>query len=550
MNDTTNGIRDPYVTVGTNDDRQCKEGWQPPANRGTPPRPARTVSELARLELRAPENATYVGMDVWVPPSWRAPYTTWRLIARDREVGGAPEYGPYVDAGVRLEPGRWQTVELPLRVSPPAGSVVEVVLHPDPPGRPGRAAQISSWIRGASVSSAWLRTGDLYRPSDVTIVVLNWNRKAETIRCVESLRQANLAGATVLVVDNGSRDGSEEALRERFPDLWIIRLPQNRGYAGGNNAGIRAALEAGTKAVLLLNNDTRVAPDFLDPLLWVLNSDVKAAAVSSGVLRSDYQEVLESAYLEVYWGHGIILHYGVNALPSEGFNSRREVGVVVGCSWMLSSAALREIGLLDESYFAYHEEVDWCHRARQAGYRIYWQPYSRVWHTKSTSTAELAKPVAGERTRSIGPQLPASMPLPWNPIQTYLGARNAVRFIRAHANARQKLYFILSSLYGVPLEFLAAVMRQESALKIGAWNYRRALSMYCANPDEAGDLPAVPISTSSKILKLPGILFRALPRDIRIAASEGRLEQIRAHVRGLWDGLLNRPLPLEELGLR
>jgi hypothetical protein len=295
---------------------------------------------------------------------------------------------------------------------------------------------------------------------------------------------------------------------------------------------------------------TQVAADFLDPLLWVLNSDASAAAVSSGVLRSDYREVLESAYLEVYWGHGIIRHYGVNALPRAGFDSRREVGVIVGCSWMVSSTALREIGLLDESYFAYHEEVDWCLRARRAGYRIYWQPFSRVWHTKSTSTAELSSPVAGERSRSVGPQLPSSMPLTWNPVQTYLGARNAVRFIRTHANAKRKAYFVISSLYNVPLEFLAAVMRQESALKIGAWSYRKALSMYCANPDAAWEPPGVPVSMPTKTRRLPGVFFHALPRDVRIARAEGRLRQIREHVRGLWDGILDRPLPLERLGLR
>jgi hypothetical protein len=252
----------------------------------------------------------------------------------------------------------------------------------------------------------------------------------------------------------------------------------------------------------------------------------------------------------VYWGHGIIRHFGVNALPREGFNDRREVEIVVGCSWLLSGQALRDIGPLDEAYFAYHEEVDWCVRANQAGYRVYWQPFSRVWHTKSTSTAELAKPVVGERNQSSGPQLPAAMPLTWNPIQTYLGARNAVRFIRKHANLRRKLYFLASSSYGVPLELLAAVMRQEGALKIGAWTYRKALSMYCANPDAAWEPPASPVAAWTKILRLPTVFFRALPRDIRVARAEGRLGQLEEHLQGLWDGLLDRPLPLDRLGLR
>lgn len=542
-------LRDSCVDIGTNDDRHCLRGWLASADYGKPRRLGRTIERQGRIALKAPNDASVVGVELWVPPWSNAPYLTWRLTVRDLWVGEM--VGPYLDAGVRLQPGRWQTIELPLPVTPAAGSDIELILGVDPWRYrwPSAAARSDSRRRSVTVARAWLR-GDWIQPQEVTIVVLNWNRKAETIRCLESLQQADLRGANVLVVDNGSRDESETAIRRRFPEQRVVRLTENRGYSGGNNAGITAALEAGSKAVLLLNNDTQVAADFLEPLLWVLNSDIKAAAVSSAVLRSDYRDALESAYLQVYWGHGIIRHFGVNALPREGFNNQREVEVVVGCSWILSGQALHDVGLLDEAYFAYHEEVDWCVRAHQAGYRVYWQPFSRVWHTKSTSTAELAMPVVGERSKSSGPQLPAAMPLAWNPVQTYLGARNAVRFVRKHASLRRKLYFFASSAYGVPLEFLAAVMRQESALKIGAWTYRKALSLYCANPDAAWEPPVDPVSLWTKVRRLPIVCFRALPRDVRVAREEGRLGQLYEHLRGLWDGLLDRPLPLERLGLR
>jgi hypothetical protein len=91
-------------------------------------------------------------------------------------------------------------------------------------------------------------------------------------------------------------------------------------------------------------------------------------------------------------------------------------------------------------------------------------------------------------------------------------------------------------------------MRQEAALKIGAFRYGKALALYCANPDGLEDPP--PASTLTKIRRLPAVLLRALPRDIRLARREGRLAQVREHVRGVWDGILDRPLPLERLGLR
>ncbi|HSP95635.1 MAG TPA: glycosyltransferase, partial [Candidatus Dormibacteraeota bacterium] len=105
----------------------------------------------------------------------------------------------------------------------------------------------------------------------IAIVVLNWNQREATLACLDSLALADLQGAEVFVVDNGSRDGSVAALDDRLPPERLIALPENRGYAGGNNAGMRAALEAGAELVLLLNNDTTVSPDFLLPLLWALD---------------------------------------------------------------------------------------------------------------------------------------------------------------------------------------------------------------------------------------------------------------------------------------
>src|SRR5262249_10697317 len=90
--------------------------------------------------------------------------------------------------------------------------------------------------------------------ADVAIIVLHWNKRDVPLACLESLAKADLGGATIWVVDNGSRDGSVEAIRERFPQARIVALPENLGYAGGNNAGTRAALDAGAGAVLLLNN--------------------------------------------------------------------------------------------------------------------------------------------------------------------------------------------------------------------------------------------------------------------------------------------------------
>ncbi len=171
-----------------------------------------------------------------------------------------------------------------------------------------------------------------------------------------------------------------------------------------------------------------------------------------------------------------------------------------------------------------------------------------MWHGGSKSTDHLAEPLRAARTVVSGPQLPMPIALTWNPVRTYLGARNTVRFIRLNGSVTQRAYFWLHSAYAVPLEALAAIMRQEPALKIGAWSYRRALQIYAGG--DPGPSPTPPPIGLGELLALPRIVLWTLPRDIRIAHREGRLAQILELLRGLRDGALERPLPLERLGLR
>src|SRR5262245_5818128 len=386
-------------------------------------------------------------------------------------------------------------------------------------------------------------------PADVAIIVLNWNKRDVTLRCLESLAAAELGGATVWVVDNGSRDGSLEAIRARRPDVRLVGLPENRGYAGGNNAGVRAALEAGAGAVLLLNNDTEVAPDFLEPLLEVLNGNPRAAAVSSAVMRLDSPEGLQEAWCDVHYGFGLGRHVGVNALPGDGFDRPCRVDAAIGCSLLVRAEALERVGLLDESYFAYHEEIDWCVRARKAGYTLYYQPFSRVYHHYSKST-DVTKPLRSPRAAS-SEALPNPIPLSWNPVRTYLGARNSVRFIRQHAGPFRTLKFAGSTVYNIPLEVLAIVLDREEELQLGLLTYRGALARYCLEAvGWRGDRSPTMRETLRALGRAPVSLLRDLPRDIRQARAEGLTVQVDACVRGHWDGVLGRPLPLEQLGLR
>jgi hypothetical protein len=282
--------------------------------------------------------------------------------------------------------------------------------------------------------------------------------------------------------------------------------------------------------------------------VWAFNSDIDVAAVSGAILRMDHPQTLDVAWLDVYWGHGIVRRQGVNALPGEGFTDRRAIDAGIGCCLLLGADALRRIGMLDERYFAYHEEVDWCVRAGAAGRRILYQPLSRVWHGGSKSTGALRDPLAAGRTIDKTEALPNAAPLSWNPVRSYLGARNSVRFIRNRASRTRQLYFLASTLYSLPLELLAVLLRREEELMLGLWTYRRALALYCGGAADQGGaalVRALRIAT-----RLPVVLVWRIPRDLRAAAREGRLAQLAETWQGLWDGLRDRPLPLQRLGLR
>ncbi len=384
----------------------------------------------------------------------------------------------------------------------------------------------------------------------VTIVVLNWNRPAETLACLESLAAADLDGAAILVVDNGSRDGSVEAIRRRFPDVAVVALPENRGYAGGNNAGIRAALEAGAEGVLLLNNDTRVAPDFLTALLEAMNSSAQCAAVASAIHRLDRPEMLDIAWSEVNFRerHAVKIR-GVNALVGEGFDRRRHVPVVVGCSVLLRGEALRAVGLFDERYFAYHEDVDWSLRALRAGYELFYEPYSRVYHHGGLSTR--AFDLRPPPVVSDDPELPEAEPPPWNPVRTYLGARNLVRLLRSHATRAQRWYFVLLCFEELPREFLAAVWGREGWMTLGRWDWAEVRNFWFIRRHPfLRRHPRGLVRLLALTVLVPFDVLCSLPRDVWRAWREGRLRQFGEYVRGLRDGVLDRPLPLRRLGLR
>lgn len=224
------------------------------------------------------------------------------------------------------------------------------------------------------------------RDPRVAIIVLNWNGLDDTRACAASLAQITYPAATVYLVDNGSTDGSQKALAREFPHFTHVANQTNLGFTGGNNAVIERVL-AEFDYVLLLNNDTHVAPDFLEHLVAAAEADARVGMVGPKILYDAEPDVLWYAGGEVRFNDWFPLrHTGQNEQDRGQHDTPGETDFITGCCLLARADLIRQVGTLDPAFGYYCEDVDWCLRARRAGWRLRYAPQSRVWHKVSRST--------------------------------------------------------------------------------------------------------------------------------------------------------------------
>ena len=216
----------------------------------------------------------------------------------------------------------------------------------------------------------------------VGVVVLNWNQEQDTTECLESLRLVRDVPLRMLLVDNGSARDSVDRLERRFPEAIVIRLAENSGFAGGNNVGIKRALEEDVSHILLLNNDTLVDAGFLTPLLEALRRD-GAGVAGPKIYHHPDTDRLWFAGGMIDWRTGRQWHLGAGDLDRGQWDSPRTVDYVTACCLLAPASVFREVGVLDERYFIYFEETDWNLRVRQRGYACRYEPQSRIFHKVS-----------------------------------------------------------------------------------------------------------------------------------------------------------------------
>jgi len=264
----------------------------------------------------------------------------------------------------------------------------------------------------------------------VIAVVVHWRDLDDTMGAVASLLAE--PGVEVIVVDNGSAEPAAERLAREAPAARCLRSPENLGYAGGGNLGMRAALALGADVVLLFNNDARVAPGATAAVCAVLASDDAIGVVGAKVLTREDPRRLWLAWGRVTYGPSLVRLAGADALDAPEWNVERDVDWVAGCALWFRRAAIEAVGLLDERFFAYHEEVDWCARVRRAGWTVVYCPSAVVTHT--------GRGASGGRA-SIR-------------IRKYFAARNSILYARKHASAAERLKLGAYLTLGLPLQLL------------------------------------------------------------------------------------------------
>ena len=255
----------------------------------------------------------------------------------------------------------------------------------------------------------------------VAIVVLNWNGWKDTQMCLSSLRQLNYQNYEVIVVDNGSSDDSVARIGSEFSEATIVKTGKNRGFAGGCNLGIAHALSDNADFVWLLNNDTIVDPEALQCLVNRAKADGRIAAVGSAIYFMEEPHRLQA------WGGGRVnfwlgrSRHFLAAVPDDG------VDFITGASMLISRVSLESVGLLDEQFFMYWEDADFCFRLRKANWKLAVAGDSKVWHKESASVGKNSVSLDKYFNASAAQFFLRHAAIPFVPLWTGAGLRLAKR---------------------------------------------------------------------------------------------------------------------------
>lgn len=226
----------------------------------------------------------------------------------------------------------------------------------------------------------------------VAIILVNWNSYRDTLECVDSIKESTYKNIKIVVVDNGSVDGSVEYLKKRSNEYQLILSQENTGFTGGNNLGISCALSLRADYIFLLNNDTLIESSAIEKLVYSALNDTAIGVVTPKILFHPDRHLIWSAGTTFNWNRLIGLNFGYKHEDGPEYNQIKHLDYAVGCALLIRRDVIETVGMLTEDYFATWEDVDFGLRVNRRGYKILYEPSAVVWHKESVSAGGADNP--------------------------------------------------------------------------------------------------------------------------------------------------------------
>lgn len=291
---------------------------------------------------------------------------------------------------------------------------------------------------------------------ETAVLLLNWNGVELTIPCIDSLQNGTIKPTKIFVVDNASIDDSVSILKENYPFIDLIQNETNLGFTGGNNVGFEKILNNHYDYIWVLNNDTLVDEHCLCNLIETMETDKTIAATSGKIFYDDPSDVI--------WYAGATFnkytlrskHKGDMEKDIGQFNTPEDVFFISGCCMFIRRNTLVTVGLFDNNFFAYSEDLDWCLRANKLKLRLSYTPKAIVYHKVSASFKKTTTNKNGGTS---------------SPFAIYLTTRNRIYIIRKHARNHLQLFTEIIRLllwciyYGTALLFLLRINKLNSLIR-------------------------------------------------------------------------------------
>jgi len=276
----------------------------------------------------------------------------------------------------------------------------------------------------------------------IAVIILNWNQAQLTIDCLQSVlksRLENKISLDIVVIDNGSTNENINLLtNSRVNGFTLIKNKENLGFTGGNNEGIKYALKNKADYIFLLNNDTEIKNNCILELWKAFSKGGNIGIVAPKIYyapgfefhkdrykKGDLGKVIWSAGGKIDWDNVLGQHLGVDKVDKGQFNIMKRVSFVSGCAMMVKKEVFKKIGLLDERYFLYLEDLDFCQRATKLGFEILFNPQAIIYHKNAGSSSSGSK------------------------LQEYYITRNRLLFGQKYASLKMKLFLLREALKGL-----------------------------------------------------------------------------------------------------